>query len=59
MRIPDHQQQKMFFYFSAESRMPKNHPLRPIKIIFDMLLKTLDEQFNRMYSTIGRPSMAP
>ena len=31
MRTPDHQQQKVFFYISTEKRIPKDHPLRPIK----------------------------
>jgi transposase len=59
MRRPDHQQQKLFFYFSAESRVPKNHPLRPLKKMVDEALKSMDEQFRKMYSTIGRPSIPP
>jgi transposase len=59
MRTPDHQQQKMFFYISAEKRIPKNHPLRPVKMMVEECLKSLDEQFRKMYSTIGRPSISP
>jgi len=59
MRRPDHQQQKLFFYFSAESRVPKNHPLRPLKKMVDEALKSMDEQFRKRYSTIGRPSILP
>jgi len=59
MRTPDHQQKKMFFYVSAEDRIPKNHPLRPVKVMVDALLKTLDGQFSRMYAATGRPSIAP
>jgi transposase len=59
MRSPDHRQQKMFFYLSAESRIPKNHPLRPVKVMVDALLKGLNEQFTGMYSSISRPSIAP
>ena len=59
MRRPDHQQQKLFFYFSAESRVPKSHPLRPLKKMVDEALKSMDEQFRKMYSTIGRPSIPP
>lgn len=59
MRTPDHQQQNLFFYFSAESRVPKDHPLRPLKGLMEECLKSLDEQFAKMYSPIGRPSIPP
>ena len=59
MRSPDHQQHKMFFYISAEKRIPKNHPLRPVKVMVEECLKSLDERFCKMYSSIGRPSIAP
>jgi transposase len=59
MRTPDHQQQKMFFYISVEKRIPKDHPLRPVKLIVDEALKALDESFSKMYALGGRPSIAP
>jgi transposase len=59
MRTPDHQQQKMFFYISAERRIPKNHPLRPVKAMVEECLKALNQRFSEMYSSIGRPSIAP
>jgi transposase len=59
MRTPDHQQQKMFFYISAEKRIPKNHPLRPVRAMVEECLRALDEQFTKMYASIGRPSIAP
>jgi transposase len=59
MRTPDHQQQKLFFYFSTESRVPANHPLRPVKVMVEEALKTLDEKFRKMYSSTGRPSIPP
>lgn len=59
MRSPDQQQQKMFFYISAEKRVPKSHPLRPVKAMVEECLKALNEKFNKMYSVIGRPSIAP
>ena len=58
MRTPDHQQQKMFFYISAERRIPKNHPLRPVKAMDEECLKVLDQRFCEMYSSIERPSIA-
>lgn len=59
MRTPDHQQQKMFFYVSTERRIPKSHPLRPVKVMVEECLKALNERFSKMYSSIGRPSIAP
>jgi transposase len=59
MRTPDHQQKKMFFYISAESRIPKNHPLRPVKAMVEECLKELDHTFAKMYASTGRPSIPP
>ena len=58
MRTPDHRQEKMFFYVSVEERVPKNHSLRPVKAMVEECLKAL-ERFSKMYSSIGRPSIAP
>jgi transposase len=59
MRSPDHQQQKLFFYVSAESRVPANHPLRPVKAMVEEALEALDGKFQKMYSSTGRPSIPP
>lgn len=59
MRSPDHQQQKLFFYFTLESRVPANHPLRPVKVMVEESLKALNERFQKMYSPTGRPSIPP
>jgi transposase len=59
MRSPDHQQHKMFFYVSAENRIPKNHPLRPVKAMVEECLKGLDHAFSKMYASSGRPSIPP
>jgi transposase len=59
MRTPDHQQNKVFFYVSAESRIPKNHPLRPVKAMVEECLKSLDHTFSKMYASSGRPSIPP
>lgn len=49
----------MFSYLSPEERVPANHPLRPIRMIADRVLARLTDQFEQMYSVIGRPSIAP
>jgi transposase len=59
MRGTEEVQDAMFSYISAEQRVPKDHPLRPIRRIMDEVLKRLSPQFEQMYSTTGRPSIAP
>jgi transposase len=52
-------QSRMFSYFSPESRVPLDHPLRSIKAHTDRVLSELSEQFDALYSEIGRPSIPP
>src|SRR5579863_699393 len=59
MRGLDTQQSTMFSYLSPEMRVPADHPLRPIRLMVDRLLVRLDPQFEKMYSAMGRPSIAP
>ncbi len=59
MRRPDHQQPRLFYSFCPESLIPADHPLRAIKRMVEESLKALDEQFARMYSSYGRPSIPP
>lgn len=59
MRGEDQQQQAMFSYVSPESRVPNDHPLRPIRVMVDNALADLAPPFRRMYSNTGRPSIAP
>src|SRR3954464_7817395 len=59
MRGTDKQQSGMFSYLSPEERVPENHPLRAIRRMTDEVLKGLWAKFNELYSTTGRPSIAP
>jgi transposase len=59
MRGTHDEQHKMYSYVSPESRIPKDHPLRPIKKMVHEAFKELSPQFSVMYSSIGRPSIAP
>src|SRR3954463_962387 len=59
MRGQDRQQSAMFSYVSPEERVPAEHPLRPIREMADVALKSLSPVFDRMYATFGRPSIAP
>jgi transposase len=49
----------MFSYLSPEQRVPKDHPLRAIRVLCDIAVKALSREFEGMYSDIGRPSIAP
>jgi transposase len=59
MRGADSEQSSMFSYISAERRVPKDHPLRAIRVMADAGLKALDQRFATMYAAVGRPSIAP
>jgi transposase len=59
MRGTDEQQEWMFSYISAEKRVPKDHPLRAIRTMVDVILKEMSPQFENLYSKTGRPSIAP
>jgi transposase len=59
MRGTDHQQSHIFSYLSPESRVRKDHPLRAIRTMVDEVLGRLSPQFDRMYASEGRPSIAP
>ena len=55
----DHQQSHMFSYLSPEARVRKDHPLRAMRTMVDEVLRALSPQFDRMYASEGRPSIAP
>jgi len=59
MRGADSKQSGMFSYISPEERVPKNHPLRPIRAIVSEALVELDRKLEGLYSRTGRPSIAP
>ena len=59
MRGDDIQQTAMFSYLSPEQRVPVDHPLRAIREFADVILDELSDTFDKMYSPIGRRSIAP
>jgi len=59
MRGDDVQQQAMFSYLSPEARVPRDHPLRPIRDMVNKALAELSGEFQAMYSREGRPSIPP
>lgn len=59
MRGSDEKQDGMFSYVSADKRVPLDHPLRKIRPLVDQVLKEMSPQFGKLYSEVGRPSIAP
>lgn len=41
------------------ARVPADHPLRAIRAVVDEALEVLSPEFERLYSKVGRPSIAP
>lgn len=59
MRGNDQLQDTMFSYVSPEQRVPQDHPLRPIRKMANQALHDLSRRWAKLYSPIGRPSIAP
>lgn len=49
----------MFSYLSPEERVPFDHPLRIVRKMTDQALERLSRRFQSLYSSFGRPSIAP
>jgi transposase len=52
-------QSGMFVYFSPDSRVPADHPLRTVKAYADSVLRSMNGDFERLYASTGRPSIPP
>jgi transposase len=59
MRGATDTQDELFCTVSIESLIPEDHPLRRIRMQADAALKRLGPQFEKMYSNMGRPGVAP
>src|ERR1700741_4454823 len=59
MRGDDNLQEGMYSYISPEKRVPADHPLRPIRKVVDEILKEMWPKIQKLYSHVGRPSIAP
>jgi len=59
MRGSDSKQDGMFSYVAPEKRVPADHPLRQVRPLVDQILKEMSPQVGKLYSDIGRPSIAP
>jgi transposase len=59
MRGGDVRTEALFSYLSCEARVPRDHPLRPIRTLVDQALDVLSPVFDQLYARIGRPSIPP
>jgi transposase len=59
MRGTDPNQNAMFSYVAPEQRVPLEHPLRRIREMTEPALRSLSPEFDKLYSKLGRPSIAP
>lgn len=59
MRGKSERQLAMLSSLSTEDLIPTDHPIRKIRRIVDEVLAELDDEFDAMYSRIGRPSVPP
>ena len=59
MRGDDEISSSLFSYIDLEQRVRIDHPLRAIREIANAALEMLSRDFARLYSGMGRPSIAP
>jgi transposase len=59
MRGEDQRSEGFFSYLRLETRIPADHPLRPIRDLVDAALRKLSPSFGKLYSHDGRPSIPP
>jgi transposase len=59
MRGHDVPQTSLFSFVDLERRVPADHPLRPVRLMCDRALASMDRLFSRMYADQGRPSIPP
>ena len=59
MRGRNDRSEGLFSYVRLEERIPADHPLRPIRALADDALGALNNRFEGLYSSMGRPSIPP
>ncbi len=59
MRGEDRKSAGMFSYVRLEERVPREHPLRAIRVLVDAELAELSPAFAELYARVGRPSVPP
>jgi transposase len=59
MRGEDQRSEGLFSYVRLDTRIPADHPLRPIRALADEALTGLSRDLDRLYARDGRPSIPP
>jgi transposase len=59
MRGADRRSGELFSYVDLEQRVRADHPLRAIRETANAALDAVSAEFSRLYSPVGRPSIAP
>ena len=59
MRGADISQPKLFITNTVADFVPKDHPLRSLRLLIDEALDTLDGLFDEIYADLGKASVAP
>lgn len=59
MRGADITQEELFSYRTLEERIPDGHPIRKLRKVVDLLLKSMDEELEPLYARTGRESIPP
>jgi transposase len=59
MRGADITQEELFNYRTLEERIPDSHPIRALRKVVDLLLKSMDAEFSELYAKTGRSSIPP
>jgi len=59
MRGDDQKQTAMYSYVTLAQRIRADHPARRIRVLVDRALERMDGELEQLYSSTGRPSIAP
>jgi transposase len=59
MRGSDERTGSLFSFVDLEARVRRDHPLRTIREVANAALTDLSNDFDKLYTNLGRPSIAP
>lgn len=59
MRGHEKRQNGLFSYVSLEDRVPRDHPLRTLRVLVNGILASMTQVLEARYSHTGRPSIPP
>ena len=59
MRGLEKRQPALFSYVSLEDRVPREHPLRRLRVLVNRILASMSSLLEERYSHTGQPSISP